>query len=822
MKSIKSMKLTKILILFSLVFLMLSTPVFNFVTPVFASEVVGEEEEEEDTSVFHIGVNRLDSLESNREYFSDNVMSVAKIIFAFLVFVMIILIGIKAITESYDGKARAQIIEKFKHIIYGVILFSIATVIVAIAANFQETILSDLYDTEYAEISGPAEIDEELETNWLANIIEMGLKVIGRLLEIVLEFLFSIVSGNGFDSALDNQYTLNNVLFLADFGDSIDINAVNDYGVKLSTAPFTVAEWSRYTKAYIFLATVAVPLMFISIITVAFNLVTNAGNFEKVTEAKKTVMRIITGIIIIALGPYLFRAVLTFFNMLVFLIPVEFSFDIIIEDMDDANGLLSVITSLWWLWIKFRITLLFVVREIMLTVMYVITPIVIGFWAISEKTKAFNRWIGETITNAATQFCYALVFFIATIVLSGVQTNAFFTLLWLSMMLKLADFFKESFQNLFDKWSGINELQVSDGMAKSARGFNRKLAESAMDKIDPNRVGGFTRGLSNIYALTDFAESGKLGFTTKNMAIDKQAKADKADAMALIKDLNAIKARSDYKQLVDHDVKAPIESWSDSAQLEFYYQRLMSAKNQKEKDKLQGNIDAIIAANPGDNGIKTIVKTNNDLMKAVEDYDKQAIIADYAKKQRKTDGDKTFGKFYQSPTMGMVEARAYEEYEKSMKKTMGKSEITMPSTVKIGNSDLKLDEEKIRKQMVASGFNPNQGTNPNYNNERLQAMNQIVAPVNKAFDSANRAIKNQEKGASIATDAIKQENINKSNSAIKSAIESSLELYRSNGQELDKKMAKKLTDYTDMLGANGESGMQEKYAEEIEKMTKKD
>lgn len=819
MKSIKSMKLTKILILFSLVFLMLSTPVFNFVTPVFASEVVGEEEEEEDTSVFHIGVNRLDSLESNREYFSDNVMSVAKIIFAFLVFVMIILIGIKAITESYDGKARAQIIEKFKHIIYGVILFSIATVIVAIAANFQETILSDLYDTEYAEISGPAEIDEELETNWLANIIEMGLKVIGRLLEIVLEFLFSIVSGNGFDSALDNQYTLNNVLFLADFGDSIDINAVNDYGVKLSTAPFTVAEWSRYTKAYIFLATVAVPLMFISIITVAFNLVTNAGNFEKVTEAKKTVMRIITGIIIIALGPYLFRAVLTFFNMLVFLIPVEFSFDIIIEDMDDANGLLSVITSLWWLWIKFRITLLFVVREIMLTVMYVITPIVIGFWAISEKTKAFNRWIGETITNAATQFCYALVFFIATIVLSGVQTNAFFTLLWLSMMLKLADFFKESFQNLFDKWSGINELQVSDAMAKSARGFNKKLIGSELDKLDENRINPFVRGISNVMAFTDFAESGNTsGFTSKYKAYDKQAKSDKTDATSVFKDMNALKD-TNYKAKYQPDRSVPFSEYSLAQKFEHAYM------HGEDMEELKRQYNMLSDEDEAKKDAAEVIFTNDQIIDARKKLETAIHSSTYAKALRKTDGDKMAGAMLKTRPTYEIEEGAKADYSsklaESMKAKLETSSVVLPAIGRLKNSDIKLDEEVIRKQMVASGFNPNQGSNPNYTKERQIAVDQVFKPSRTAIKNADQAIKNQEKGAAIATDAIKQENINKSNSAIKSAIESSLELYRSNGVQLDDKMVKTLTGYTDMLGANGQSDLQEKYVEQIEAMVEK-
>ena len=220
----KRMKLVKSLIVFTLVLFVLFTPVMDFVLPAvsfttkaYASEVVSTDTENEAPEVFKIGVNRNSNLKQNQELFNENVMGVAKVIFAFVVFVVILLIGIDAITDSYDGKSRAQIIEKFKHIIYGVILFSIATLIVAVASQFQETVLTDLYDVQYESVTMPEMDDATLDTNWLANILEMGLKIIGRVLEVILQFLFSLVSGNGFDNALDNQYTLNNVLFLADF-----------------------------------------------------------------------------------------------------------------------------------------------------------------------------------------------------------------------------------------------------------------------------------------------------------------------------------------------------------------------------------------------------------------------------------------------------------------------------------------------------------------------------------------------------------------------------------------------------------------------------
>ncbi|MCQ2979278.1 MAG: hypothetical protein MJ245_05740 [Clostridia bacterium] len=827
----KRMKLVKSLIVFTLVLSVLFTPVMDFVLPAvsfttkaYASEVVSTDTENEAPEVFKIGVSRNSNLKQNQELFNENVMGVAKVIFAFVVFVVILLIGIDAITDSYDGKSRAQIIEKFKHIIYGVILFSIATLIVAVASQFQETVLTDLYDVQYESVTMPEMEDATLDTNWLANILEMGLKIIGRVLEVILQFLFSLVSGNGFDNALDNQYTLNNVLFLADFGDTIDLNAENQYGVKLTTAPFSVAEWTRYTKAYIFLATIAVPLMLLSVIKVAYDLVMGAGNFEKVTEVKKTVMRIISGIIIIALGPYLFRTVLTFFNMLVYLIPVEFSFDIIIEDIDDANGLLSVITSLWWLWIKFRIMLLFVVREIMLTVMYVITPIVIGFWTVSEKTKAFNRWIGETVTNAATQFCYALVFFIATVVLSGAQTNAFFTLLWMSMMLKVADFFKESFQNLFDKWSGINELQVSDAMAKSVRGFNNKLVNSTMDKIDPNRVGRATRGLSNVFALTDFAATGNVGgFTTRQMALQKAAKSAKADANDDLKI-----ARENWKDFSDYKPDNNLDI-ADMTLPQRMYKLVDYAANKGytgDEKKYLEELDRLRGLASGDKEkaiIENMYGAGKDLIKTKNKFRKATNTNDFESDLRKEDWDKTLGKLYTGALLDRRNELA------NPPKSMDSNDMTNllnqygRFSAKVGPSKITFDSEKFTKELQARGFDPRTATF----NEQQEVAKQIVEPSRSAIRNANRAIENQDLGARSATDEIKKANIEKTNSAVQKALDSTLELYASythkdkpEDKELDNKMAKQLRTYANKLGANGQSDLQEKYIELIDKLSK--
>ncbi|MCQ2748580.1 MAG: hypothetical protein MJ246_00775 [Clostridia bacterium] len=59
-------------------------------------------------------------------------------------------------------------------------------------------------------------------------------------------------------------------------------------------------------------------------------------------------------------------------------------------------------------------------------------------------------WIGELVTNVATQFCYALVFFTASLIIYK-DESPFVLLIMFLMFIKLADFFKDSLQGLVNK-----------------------------------------------------------------------------------------------------------------------------------------------------------------------------------------------------------------------------------------------------------------------------------------------------------------------------------------------------------------------------------
>ncbi|MCQ2749723.1 MAG: hypothetical protein MJ246_07235 [Clostridia bacterium] len=830
----KSVGFTKKLVISLILMLMIMVPVHSLsvmpsfsVQTVYAEEI--EEEDEETAPALHytVGVQREANLEENKQIFSDTVIDIAKVIFAFLVFVMILATGLNLIIHNMDGKSRAEVINKFKHIIYGVILFAAAAVIVAIATKFQDSLISDLYNNGSTAIPQFEEADSALDTNWFANIIELALKIIGRILEYFIQLLFAVISldGSNIGNALSvnaSQYNLNNILFLADFGDTINFDTVNAFGQKLTTAPFSVTEWSRYTSAYILLSTVAVPLMLIALIKVAYDMILHAGNFEKVIEVKNTSFRIVIGIIVVCLGPYLFRGILTFFNMLVYLIPVQFSFDIIVEDIEQTNGLLAVITTLWWLWIKFRVMLLFVVREIMLTVMYISTPLVIGMWAISEKTKAFNRWLGETVTNAATQFCYAMVFFMATVVLGGnSQPNTFFTLLWLSMMLKLANFFKELLQGIFDKWGGIDEAKVADWMADKSSGVATKFTNSTLDKVDKNRTTFGARLITNSMALKDAAKGGDMsGFVHRDATSKKLATEGIKDSTDAIKNAKAL-LNSDFLKN-DPDGIALSAIYNGGYEIDGTKYRAISAyaKDSDEYAKLMAEANRIA----GNGGVQRSHKDSFDeINKELENINKLRIIKSGASKDLKQN---SVAKIIESSIADSKQQKLYEHYSPAQASQVSSSSYasnpstgaTPVSSEARGASAFKMQpvfsSERIRQALQDDG----KAVTPQSMAEEQTIMQQRM---NEKFLKVDKAIKRQNDAGrdTSISDNVRDKHAQATNAAVQDCVNHMAQLYKdgylTQSSANTEDMLKKLDKYVDKVEKNADFDLYDKLEKEV-------
>ncbi len=473
---------------------------------------------QEVTNRVNSGIDRqgMDVMQTNIVKFRDVFLTFMGPIVGFLIFIMVLWTGFFAIAKSGNSKERVLVAEKLKHIIIGALIFGTIVLIFSLIVRFQfESIQSSMeVETQLEEIVNP----EPIGQNWIVNIIESIFKWIARSIESILYSLARFLGGTWWlgdrtaQEDTSDPFNLGQLIFFEHFGNTIpDINS-KAAGESIFTAPFGEKEYARYLWAYLLLSFVAIPLMLIALVKFAIEFIVFSGNYEKLAETKQGALRICMGILLIALGPHLFKIILMICNMMVFFIPVDISKNFWNADgfsIEHANGLLSVITCLWWIFIKFKIVLVFLVRKIMLTVMFIAIPVVTGIWTISSKFRAMQLWIGETLTNAVTQFCYALVFFLGTAILGNGNTNPFFTLIWFSMMIELADFFKESFQGLFQKWGGIDETRVATGMAGMAGKWALSANASVQSKLfDGERVHPVPRLFGNAMALGKFAMTG--------------------------------------------------------------------------------------------------------------------------------------------------------------------------------------------------------------------------------------------------------------------------------------------------------------------------
>lgn len=510
------------------------------ITPWFRELYAREIEEEKDELIReHLEHNPFGAvymtqsqLESNANSFIKMILHYAKPIIMFLIFLAVIYAGIYSLIHNQDPKERVLVKERLKHILVGTMIFAACCGIIFLCKMFMDTSFTKIEQITGSNLSTPLDTPVvEYETNWFVNLIVELLDVVAEIIAWIIRVILNAILGN----------------------QTIDLNQViYNHGVSISDfdlAPFSEGEWARYMYAYMALEALALGLLSIAIVKLAFDLILHAENQEKKTETKMTCLRIGAAMLAIVLGPYIVRLLLLLFNWLITLVPVkDINLNLVFEG---DTGLLGAIANILYQWTLFKIYLVFVVRKLMITFMLLMTPLVFGLWAISDKFRSLSLWIGELVTNSATQFCYALVFFIASLLMYENQSD-FVTLIIVMMLMQLADFFKDSLQGLVEKWSGINETAIAEKTAGQMKGSVQKGAR--MVKKGVNTVGNATVGISNFIDPNHVSQKGRVARNIGNVlggniwGVETKSEVDK-NAMKLLKG----KANEENSKLKQYD-----------------------------------------------------------------------------------------------------------------------------------------------------------------------------------------------------------------------------------------------------------------------------
>lgn len=442
--------------------------------------------EDEQRKGLEITFLSLDELNDRQDTFLRVLFKYAKPVIMFLVFLIIIYTGIYSIMNNQDAKQRVLVKERLKHIVIAVIIFACSVGILFLCKTLMDSSFKEIQIIEENELGDAFDVPAmEYETNWVVNLIASFIDVIGDIFDWAIDaILKTVVGGTGTD--------LNYVVFNQGVNES-------DYDL----APFTNNEWIRYIYGYRALEALALALLAIAVIKLAVELIIHAGNSEKAAEGKQTILRICIAMLTIILAPFGVRLLLMLFNYLITLVPVR-NIDLELSFAD--TGILGACARVMYAWTKFKIYLVFVVRKLMITFMLLITPLVMGLWAISEKFRSLSLWIGELVTNAATQFCYALVFFIAGLVMYTNQSD-FVSLIIILLFMKLADFFKDSLQGLVQKWGGIDETGVAQNLAGTMVGWGKKAINTT--KKVSKAGGSYLNTMANFVDPQQVSEKGR-------------------------------------------------------------------------------------------------------------------------------------------------------------------------------------------------------------------------------------------------------------------------------------------------------------------------
>ena len=399
----------------------------------------------------------------------------------------------------------------------------------------------------------------------------------------------------------------------------------------------------------------------------------------------------------------------------------------------------------------------------------------------------------------------------ATVVLGGNdQPNTFFTLLWLSMMLKLANFFKELLQGIFDKWGGVDEAKVADGMADSVSKVGVKFTNSTLDKFDKNRITFVGRTITNGMALSNAAKTGDIsGFKNKYEAYKKFGSDLKKEGLDDWKDLNAKVGSSAFKSLIESegDGKQMHEMYMKGVTIDgkTYRPLFTMTEGTDEYNELMAKANELAARSEVGNEVKS---TYDAMIKAKKTERLGKDIASGAGKDYKnTDPSKILASAIESRRQASLEtmygSKPIAEMSSYASTANGATPVASEAR---GASAFKsqplFSSERIRKALQDSG-------KPVTPTAMAEEQSIIQQRVNEKFLDVDKAIKRQNeagKDTSIS-DNIRDRHTNATNQSVRECVNHMTQLYKDGylaQSPQNDEMIRKLEKYVDKVEKNAD------------------
>lgn len=156
-----------------------------------------------------------------------------------------------------------------------------------------------------------------------------------------------------------------------------------------------------------------------------------------------------------------------------------------------SNPANTIIMKALYLPLWAKINIVFMARKYILGIFFLFTPVAILMWGIKRNSMLLDVWFGEILTNASMAFFYAFTYMATVHIFTAAGwTGWVFGFIAMYSIPKIADTLRNLLQNMFERWAGIDELNLArpalGSLSNMILGFRN--AFSALSMIRPTRL----------------------------------------------------------------------------------------------------------------------------------------------------------------------------------------------------------------------------------------------------------------------------------------------------------------------------------------------
>lgn len=244
--------------------------------------------------------------------------------------------------------------------------------------------------------------------------------------------------------------------------------------------PFTREQWGLLDRWYGYITVGFSGLVLLAVIATAFKFMGASVNAEMKADASESVMRWIGAVLLVGCAPFLVRSLFWLNNAMVeTLLEIaervlpgrvaqlpDLSQSVVggLTGLTTGSYLGTAVVKLGFVGIMVYLNIIFLVRRFVLMSIYVFTPVVAWLWAVNKNVNAMGVWVGELLSNAFMQTCYA----VAVLVFLTVNTDlrigggSWLTLLvTLGAVVPVGEMLRNGLQGLWTRLSGVDESLVA-------------------------------------------------------------------------------------------------------------------------------------------------------------------------------------------------------------------------------------------------------------------------------------------------------------------------------------------------------------------------